>query len=226
LKKQIIVFAPHPDDETLGCGGTIAKRISEGYDVVVIVLTDGRYAFSVVLGIDSDPTPEELKQMRKEEVIRATRLLGVLRQNVFFLDFEDGTLSRHEKDAEAKIIDIMKEFTPEEVYFTSAKDYNPDHQAASRIVRRCVQKLELGSIKYQYSIARKYARVGPVIDAVINLFRKTIVEIDVSKFVDLKKKALEEFKSEMTLISSQQKRPLTQDVDRFLTGKELFYLDR
>ena len=63
-KKTVIVFAPHPDDETWGCGGSIAKKISEGFEVIVVILTDGRYAFSEIFGINSDPTPEELKEIR------------------------------------------------------------------------------------------------------------------------------------------------------------------
>jgi LmbE family N-acetylglucosaminyl deacetylase len=42
LKNTILVFAPHPDDEVFGCGGVMAKRIFEGYDVFVVFLTDGR----------------------------------------------------------------------------------------------------------------------------------------------------------------------------------------
>jgi len=65
MKKKIVVFAPHPDDETWGCGGTIAKKLREGYEILIVVMTDGRYAFKKVLGIDSDPTPEELKEIKK-----------------------------------------------------------------------------------------------------------------------------------------------------------------
>jgi LmbE family N-acetylglucosaminyl deacetylase len=107
MNKKVIVFAPHPDDETLGCGGTIAKKTSEGYEVFVVIITDGRHAFSKVLGINSDPNPEEIKQIRKEEVIKATRILGVPITNLLFLDFEDRTLEKHEKEAEEKIIEIL-----------------------------------------------------------------------------------------------------------------------
>ena len=46
---------------------TIAKRIREGYEVLIVVMTDGKYAFSKVLGINSDPSPEELKEIRRDE---------------------------------------------------------------------------------------------------------------------------------------------------------------
>jgi len=73
LKKKIVVFAPHPDDETLGCGGTIAKRVREGYDILIIFMTCGRNALSELFGISSNPSPLELKEIRKEEAKRAIR---------------------------------------------------------------------------------------------------------------------------------------------------------
>jgi LmbE family N-acetylglucosaminyl deacetylase len=230
LKKRIVVFAPHPDDETLGCGGTIARRFSEGYEVVVVVITDGRYSFSVVLGIDSDPTPEELKEIRRNETIRATKILGVSGGNLLFLDFEDNTLAKREKEVEEKITEIIEKYTPEEVYFTYKKDYNYDHQATSRIVRRSVQRLGLSSAQYQYSIARPgtcgvYGRIRPLIDAVMNIFKKNYVKIDITEFLSLKARALNEFKSEISIISHKQKKPITQDKDHFLKNNETFFLD-
>lgn len=44
-KMIILVFAGYPDGEILGCGGTTARRSSEGYEAIVVVLTDGRHAF-------------------------------------------------------------------------------------------------------------------------------------------------------------------------------------
>ena len=104
MSKKIIIFAPHPDDETLGCGGTIAKRISEGYEVFVVVMTDGRYAFMNVLDIDSDPTPEELKEIRKEEVKRATGILGVPEENLVFLDLWMALLRLTRKKLRKKLL--------------------------------------------------------------------------------------------------------------------------
>ena len=225
-EKTIVVFAPHPDDETWGCGGTIAKKIKEEYEVIIVVITDGRHAFSQVLGIDSDPTPEELKQIRKEEVIRSTKILGVPKKNLVFLDFEDGKLEKHEKEVEEKIIEIIKKYSPIEVYFPYIKDYHPDHKATNRIVRRCLQKLGLTCMRYQYSITQGYARIGPLIERMLNLFKNNMIKVDISEFIDLKEKATKEFRSEISIISSKQKKPLAEKVDIFLKSKETFYTDK
>ena len=57
LEHNVIIFSPHPDDETLGCGGTIAKKVKEGYQVKIVFMTDGRNAFSKILKINSCPSP-------------------------------------------------------------------------------------------------------------------------------------------------------------------------
>jgi len=223
-KEKIVVFAPHPDDETLGCGGTIAKRISEGYEVLIVVMTDGRNAFLKVFGIDSKPTPSELKEIRKEEVKRASTILGVPEEGLLFLDFEDGTLERNEGEVKKKVIAILSKSVPVEVYFTYEKDFNMDHRVTNRVVRNSIKESGLDSMKCRYSITRKYARVGPVIDNLSNLFRHNMICVDISEFLPLKKAALKEFKSQVTIISPRQQRPLIENIERFLRNEEIFFI--
>lgn len=221
------MFAPHPDDETGGCGGTIAKRVREGYEVLVVVMTDGKHAFSKVLGIDSDPTPSELKEIRKEEVRRATRILGVKEENLLFLDFADGMLEKDEREAQEKVIEILRENPlPVEVYFPYEKDFHIDHRVTNRIVRNSIKKLGLCTMGYQYSIAQKYGRIGPLIDAFFNLFRHNMIRVDISEFLPLKEAAVKENKSQISIISTRQKRPLLERLGKFLRKEEIFYIDK
>lgn len=220
------MFAPHPDDETWGCGGTIAKRISEGYEVLIVVMTDGRYAFLTMLGIDSDPTPEELKEIRKEEVKRATGILGVPEENLIFLNFVDGTLENNTEKAEEKVTEILSKNHPVEVYSPCKKDAHPDHRATYRIVRNSIRKLGISAVTYQYSIGQKYLRIGPIIDALLNLLKHNMVRVDISKFLSLKETAVKEFKSELETISSKQQNPIADDVKKFLKSKETFYINK
>jgi len=226
MNKKIVVFAPHPDDETLGCGGTIAKKLSEGYEVLIVILTDGRYAFLKMQGISSDPTPEELKEIRKEEVKRATKILGISPQNLLFLDFEDGSLEKNEEKVTKIITKIIKENMPEEVYFPYEKDVHPDHRATNRAVRSAIKQLGLPIKKYQYSITQKFSRVGPIIDRILNLFKHNIIYVDISEFFSMKEKAVKEFKSEIAVISKKQKAPLMADIRPFLKKEEMFYVDK
>lgn len=226
MEKNIVVFAPHPGDETWGCGGTIAKRISEGYNVSVVVMTDGRYAFLKTLGIDSDPTPGEVKEMRIDDVRRATSRLGVSRQNIFLLNFEDGTLERKVTEAREKVVELLSRASPVEVYYTYQRDYHADHRATNSIVRNSFWDLGLHTVKYQYSIARSRVSIGSLIDTVFSPIRHNVVHVDISKFLSLKKLAIEELRSEVTIVSSKQEKPLTERIEKYLRNEETFFLDK
>jgi LmbE family N-acetylglucosaminyl deacetylase len=205
-EKPVIVFAPHPDDETLGCGGTIAKRISEGYEVLVVIMTDGKFGLKI-LGVDSDPTPEELKEIRRKEVQRALKVLDVPEKNLFCLDFEDNSLESNRKSVEAKVWAILEKDPPAEVYFTSSEDQHPDHRATNWIVLDALKKSGFEVVKYQYSINKGGNITSRIKDSFRKLLKHDTVYVDISKYLDLKKSALNEFKSQITIMSSKQKEP-------------------
>jgi LmbE family N-acetylglucosaminyl deacetylase len=221
---KIVVFAPHPDDETLGCGGTIARKVKEGYEVLIVILTDGRHSLSKLFGILSDPTPTKLSEVRKKEAIRATKVLGVREKNLMFFDFVDGMLKENEKIAQEKVDKILLE-NPDivEVYFPYEKDCHLDHRVTSRIVRNSIKKLRPSVIGYRYTTMRTNAHIGPLIDRFFNLFRNYMIFVDVSELLPLKKAAMQEYQSQILIISNKQKRPVI-DPNRFLKKKELFYI--
>jgi len=221
LRKRMIVFSPHPDDGALGCGGTIAKRVSEGFEVYVVMLTDGRHAFTKKLGISSEPSPEEVKQIRKDEFMKASRTLGVPEKNLLFFDFEDGTLEKHEREAEEKTMEIMEKYWPADMYYPFRRDCHPDHRATNRIVRYALQQLKYAG-SYEYTITHTYAHLGPVVEKFLSILRRDEVEEDISAFLSLKERVLDEYKSEITIIASKQKEPLRTSVKKFLKKKEIF----
>jgi len=225
-KRRIIVFAPHPDDETLGCGGTIAKKLAEGYQVIIVVMTDGRFLLLKSFRIDYDPSPEQVKEIRRGEVLRATKILGVPKENVIFLDFVDGTLKENEEVAEEKVAEILERYAPSEVYFPFERDAHLDHQATNRIVRRAVENLGIKIMMYRYTIMHKAARFGPLIEFLASIFKRDRIYIDVSEFLPLKKEAVKEFKSELTAISPKQSKPHAKDFKKFLKKRETFYIDK
>lgn len=218
----MLVFSPHPDDVALGCGGTIAKRVSEGFEVYVIMLTDGRHAFTEEFGISSEPSPEELKQIRRDEFLRSAKILGVPEEHLFFFDFEDGTLEKHEKEAQEKALPLIKKYWPADVYYPFRRDCHPDHRAANRIVRNALEQLRYAG-SYEYTVIHTYARLGPLVEKFLSIFKRDEVGEDVSAFLNVKEKALDEYKSELTIISSKQKEPLHTSLKGFLKRKEVFY---
>ena len=81
---RIVVLAPHPDDDVLGCGGTLAKQVVTGASVSVVYLTDGR---------KGDPTfasEDDLVKERQREAVAAAAVLGI--EDVAFLGARDQEL--------------------------------------------------------------------------------------------------------------------------------------
>jgi LmbE family N-acetylglucosaminyl deacetylase len=234
MKDSAVIFAPHPDDEILGCGGTIAKKLSEGYDISVVFMTDGRYSL-MEIGVHSNPSPVELKEIRKMEAKRAAKVLGIEEEKLFFFDIEDGTLQKNEKLAKKKITEILNGF-PKEVYIPQEKEFHVDHRVTNLLVRSAIKELNLHLIEFHYAIAWLYplnllVRVRPKsLQGMImsRLLRKDIVGVDVADFLPLKKAALEEYQSQLKTVTDRQKRPALKNsfVKRFLQNEERFFVKR
>lgn len=223
---KIIVFSPHPDDETFGCGGTIAKRLCEGFEVSVVLMTDGRHAYSEPFGIVADPTPEELKKIRKTEEERAMRILGLRDENLVFLDFEDGTLEQNREEAEKEVVRILVEHRPTEVYNVHEGDFHPDHRAASRIVENAIKKASIHTTQCQYSISSRYGRLGMLAALLLSRIKQNVSYVDISDFLPLKEKAMKEFRSQISTMSERQERPVVRNLQRFMRDKEVFFVDK
>ncbi len=95
--KRIMVFAPHPDDETLACGGLIAEARRKGIPVTVVVVTNGEsfsYAAHIHYKKVNLPPSYYIKfgEKRQEETLSAMELLGVPKEDVLFLGYPDSDL--------------------------------------------------------------------------------------------------------------------------------------
>jgi LmbE family N-acetylglucosaminyl deacetylase len=233
MEKGAIVFAPHPDDETLGCGGTIAKKLNEGYEVSVVFMTDGRHSLPEI-GVFTGPTSYEMKVIRREEAIRAMKILGLQENNLFFLDFEDKTLEKNKRLCQERIVEILKEISPVEIFFPQENEYNIDHRVTNIIIRRAIEELDLHLIEYQYAIAWSfpfYLLLHVIDEGMFDRFissfsKRNLIRVDISKFLPLKEMAIKEYSSQITLLSSGQKRPVLKRsfLKRFLKTEEKFFV--
>jgi LmbE family N-acetylglucosaminyl deacetylase len=131
--RSCIVFAPHPDDETFGCGALIARKRAAGTPVRVVVASDGA-------GSHVPTRPGfDLARVRAAEVAEACRILGVAPKDLVRLGVPDGTVADHEPELEQRIAAEIDEHRPDDVLVTSALDWHPDHQALNRAVHSAVQ---------------------------------------------------------------------------------------
>ena len=131
--KNILVIAPHPDDEVLGCGGTIGKLALDGNTVYVLIATRGTSRFY---------TDEQIRNVR-QEALKAHKLLGV--RETIFLDFPAPELDRILlSDISNAFSEVIKEKKIELVYLPHRGDIHNDHRVvfnaglvASRPVGGC-----------------------------------------------------------------------------------------
>ena len=119
MKLDILAIGAHPDDVELGCGGTIAKLISEGKTVGIIDLTKGELG---TRGTDIT---------RKAEAAEAARILGVsAREN---LGFKDGFLQNSE-EYQMGIVKMIRKYQPDIVFANAIEDRHPDHAKAAKLI--------------------------------------------------------------------------------------------
>lgn len=116
--ERVLVVAPHPDDETLGCGGTIALHQMSGDAVCVVVVTDGGSSRAGRL------SRREMVDVRRKEAEAAMSALAPSVRLVF-LGLQEGTWTRNE--LELRLLDVIEQFRPTLIYTTSCVDFHPQH---------------------------------------------------------------------------------------------------
>lgn len=216
---NVLIVAPHPDDETLGCSGVIAGKTRAGHEVHIVVLSDGSRLFQSALGIDQDPSPREVSDRRKKETEAGVAVLGGKAANIRYLDYRDGSLDEHRAEIVRRLVPIFDELEPTEVYVTNAYEHHPDHRAANRIVLDVLDALEAPPALFQYF-------VGPKEGWVLDESRERIVEVDISEFYELKKTAILGFDCHLRILSPKQTRPIwtSDDADYYLHHTERFII--
>jgi LmbE family N-acetylglucosaminyl deacetylase len=125
---RVLVISPHPDDEAIGCGGTLRKHVVEGDSVSVIFLTSGE-------GGGHGREPRETARVREEEAGAAAAILGLAHAE--FWREPDGRF-RATRQLTERLRTRLQEWEPDVVYVTHEEEMHPDHRAAVRLVRRAL----------------------------------------------------------------------------------------
>ena len=138
--RGLVVVAPHPDDESLGCGGLIAQARAQGLPVRLIVVSDG---------CGSHPNsrtypPERLRGLRERETVAAAGELGLAGDGISFLRLPDAHVPRAGAAAEAAadaVAEAARECEAGAVVTTWRHDPHCDHEAAAAIVALARKRL-------------------------------------------------------------------------------------
>jgi len=187
--QDVLVFAPHMDDEVIGCGGTIRRHVLAGTRVTVVFLTDGRkgntslYEDPTLSRDDIAAAEERHSTERKQESRRAAEILGI--QETVFFDGPDKGLDAR-PDLVAAAGEVMARCTPQIIYVPSMLEVHPDHWAANRILYRALREQPRAS--WNDFVLREYEAWTPLLPNRLS---------DISGVFDTKMEALRVFQSQL-----------------------------
>ena len=132
--KSILVFTPHPDDETFSMGGTLALLAKNKNIIRIVIYTNDNKGSH-----DLSMTRERLAAIRRAEEEQACALLGIPKENITWLGYEDGDLEYADpRILRGEVARLIKKFRPDVVFApdpgtTSVQWHKTDHRMAAQI---------------------------------------------------------------------------------------------
>jgi LmbE family N-acetylglucosaminyl deacetylase len=135
---NVVVIAPHPDDESIGCGGAICLHGDRGDRATCAFLTSGE------LGLKHLPR-DEAWRVREAEAERAAAVLGAARLE--FLRQPDWSLGDATESAVTALAGVLARESPARIYLPHEHDAHPDHAAATSITRGAIRRATLAGVE-------------------------------------------------------------------------------
>lgn len=189
--KTLLVIAAHPDDEALGCGGTIARLTSEGNNVYTLILGEG--VTSRDKKRDLTKRENEIAELKKQ-VESVNKILGV--KKVYTFDFPDNRFDTVPLLDIIKTIEEIKDSIKPDIVFTHhLGDLNIDHQVTFKAVMAACRPTIDESVKeiYSFEIPSSTEWNAP---SSLTYFMPDYF-VDVNKSLEIKINALKEYKTEL-----------------------------
>lgn len=133
---RIMIISPHPDDESIGCGGTIQKLVAEANVVHVELLTSGEKGGHGV-------SEAEIAKIREEETMHAAEILGI--SHVELYRQPDGLL-RATRSLMGRLSKRIRDWRPDIIYVPHWAEQHPDHRVALRLLQRSLRQIDLDEL--------------------------------------------------------------------------------
>ncbi len=186
--KKILIVAAHPDDEALGCFGTVAKLIKEGYEAYTLILGEGKTSRDDEREVENKK--DELEVLNTE-IQKANDVIGI--KKVFIESFPDNRFDSVDLLNIVKVISKIKDEIKPDIIFTHyEKDLNIDHQITYKAVITATRPMQNECVKeiYSFEILSSTEWNYPLSFSPNTFF-------DISDTIDLKIKAMNEYASEL-----------------------------
>ncbi|SDY88045.1 bacillithiol biosynthesis deacetylase BshB1 [Evansella caseinilytica] len=200
---DVLAVGAHPDDAEIGMGGTLAKLADQGYRTALICLTKAE--------LSSNGTVEE----RQKEAANAAKVLGAERMQ---LAFPDRQLSVYRPDCIAALVKVVREYRPKIVFAPNKEDRHPDHGHCSEIVKEAV--FSAGIRRYLPESGTAAYRPTALYYYQINGVIKPDFVVDISGYVEQKRKALSCYKSQFNKNEQSAATPLNTGYLQAVEGRE------
>lgn len=190
LRRALVIVA-HPDDEVLGCGGSIARFASEGVDIQILFLADGvgSRANGLNLKLESDRLLE-----RRAAAYEAARILGV--NKITFGNFPDNRMDSVDLiDIVNFVENVINTHRPDTVFTHHGGDLNIDHRLVHQAVVTACRPVPSNCVNtllfFEVQSSTEWQVATPSLAFLPNCF------IDVSSHLVMRRKALEAYDEEM-----------------------------
>lgn len=209
LAERLLVLAPHMDDETLGCGGTLYLHGRKA-DVHCLFATDGAGSPAPLLPWQGQLDPG-LAARRREEACAAASKLGLPARNLYFLELPDGRLASRRRQLEAALAELIARLQPAFVFAPFRYDVHPDHVALNRAIRAVLRRLASPPVLLEYFVYHRL-RFVPGGDVLHAIAAERLLEVDTVPVAGAKRAALDCYLTQTTVGYPWQERPiLTED---------------
>ena len=223
LTGEIVIVAPHMDDEALACGGLIAK-LPNKEDVHIIYATDGMKSPAPIIP-GRDKISPDLGTNRMQESIEAMKFLGIPEHNLHFLCLPDTQLRTQLSTLRNLLRNKIRTIAPKHIFAPFRYDRNPDHLAVNRAV---VSELEQSTVQAQlieYFVYNRW-RLLPNRDIRKYIKSQYLFQLHISDVAKRKRQALECFTSQTTIYYPWQTRPILTPIllDEECTHPEYFLI--
>lgn len=189
-----LIVAPHADDETLACGGTISRLRSLGVDVRILVITDGSQSHPSSVEYPAD----RRTSLRRKELISAAKILGVEEDRINFTSLQDGDVPCEGEEGFDTIVKMLGrmllQIMPHTIFIPYRLDPHRDHIATSQILRRAVTVFKSSPRIFEYPVW--LWELGAEDDFPSPSRMKTW-KIDMGSALEIKRKAISEHQSQL-----------------------------
>lgn len=186
MKRKILIFAPHADDEVIGIGGTLLRHIEQGDDVFVVYITHPKEDFGFESSFD---------QKRRHDISECIAEIGLSSSDYEILGFEPATLSNENiRNLIQELKKIVINFTADTLYVPNHSDVHSDHYFVAKAADAISKSFRCESVKRVISyetISETDVSLLPDGNYKPNLY------VNIEKFIEKKLALLRHYKSEM-----------------------------